>query len=162
MSPRLLCRCRDKFIIKILYSRIDEKVLPGEKMENKEIIPVREKSTNSIEELLVNQNFISPLVNIYETDNEFILIASMPGVERKDIKVRVEKDSLILFGQIDYDNHIDRNYILNEQEIGNFYRTFKISNSVDQNKIEAKFDNGQLTVTLPKYERIKPRTIDIL
>ena len=131
-------------------------------MESKEIIPVREKSTNSIEELLVNQNFISPLVNIYETDNEFILIASMPGVERKDIKVRVEKDSLILFGQIDYDNNLNRNYILNEQEIGNFYRTFKISNSVDQNKIEAKFDNGQLVVLLPKHERIRPRTIDIL
>ena len=131
-------------------------------MDNKEIIPVREKNNNSIEELLVNQNFLSPLVNIYETDNEFILIAGMPGVARKDVKVRVEKDSLILFGQIDYDINVNRNYILNEQEIGNYYRTFKISNSVNQNKIEAKFDNGQLVVNLPKHEGIKPRTIDIL
>ena len=131
-------------------------------MDNKEIIPVREKNNNSIEELLINQNFLSPLVNIYETDNEFILIAGMPGVARKDVKVRVEKDSLILFGQIDYDINVNRNYILNEQEIGNYYRTFKISNSVNQNKIEAKFDNGQLVVNLPKHERIKPRTIDIL
>lgn len=131
-------------------------------MENKEMIPIKEKSNNSIEELLLNQNFISPLVNIFETDNEFVLVASMPGIERKDVKVRIEKDSLVLFGQIDYYNKLSKNYILNEQEIGNFYRTFKISNSVDQNNIEAKFDNGQLEVKLPKHEKIKPRTIDIL
>ena len=55
----------------------------------------------------------------------------------------------------------NRKYILNENEIGNYYRKFRISNSVDETKIEARFENGQLIVKLPKHDRIKPRTIDI-
>ena len=131
-------------------------------MENKEMIPVKEEKNNLIEELLESQNYVSPLVNIYETDNEFVLSADMPGVVRKDVKVKVEKDLLILFGQIDYVNKINKNYILNEQELGNYYRTFRISDSVDQSNIEAKYDNGKLVVNLPKNEKVKPRTINIL
>ena len=130
-------------------------------MENKEMIPVKEEKNNFIEELLETQNCISPRVNIYETDDEFVLSADMPGVVRKDVKVKVEKDLLILFGQIDYVNEINKNYILNEQELGNYYRTFRISDSVDQSNIEAKYDNGKLVVNLPKNEKVKPRTIDI-
>ena len=126
------------------------------------MIPVKEEKNNLIEELLETQNYVSPLVNIYETDNEFILSADMPGVVRKDVKVKVEKDLLIMFGQIDYANEINKNYILNEQELGNYYRTFRISDSVDQNNIKAKYDNGKLVVNLPKNEKVKPRTINIL
>ena len=131
-------------------------------MENKEMIPVKEEKNNLIEELLETQNYISPLVNIYETDDEFVLSADMPGVVRKDVKVKVENDLLIMFGRIDYVNEINRNYILNEQELGNYYRTFRISDSVDQNNIKAKYDNGKLVVNLPKNEKVKPRTINIL
>ncbi len=131
-------------------------------MENKEMIPVKEEKNNLIEELLESQNYVSPLVNIYETDNEFVLSADMPGVVRKDVKVKVEKDLLIMFGRIDYVNEINKNYILNEQELGNYYRTFRISDSVDQSNIEAKYDNGKLVVNLPKNEKVKPRTINIL
>ncbi len=131
-------------------------------MNNKEIIPVKVKGNSSIEELLVTQNYISPLVNIYETDDEFILTAFMPGVVRDNVKVKVEADSLIMFGQIDYENEISRDYILNEQEIANYYRTFKISDTVDKSKIEARYDNGQLVVNLQKKEKAKPRRIDIL
>ena len=131
-------------------------------MENKEMIPVKEEKNNLIEELLETQNYVSPLVNIYETDDEFVLSADMPGVVRKDVKVKVENDLLIMFGRIDYVNEINKNYILNEQELGNYYRTFRISDSVDQNNIEAKYDNGKLVVDLPKNEKVKPRTINIL
>lgn len=131
-------------------------------MENKEMIPVKEEKNNLIEELLETQNYISPLVNIYETDDEFVLSADMPGVVRKDVKVKVENDLLIMFGRIDYVNEINRNYILNEQELGNYYRTFRISDSVDQSNIKAKYDNGKLVVNLPKNEKVKPRTINIL
>jgi len=131
-------------------------------MNNKEIIPVKVKGNSSIEELLVTQNYISPLVNIYENDDEFVLTAFMPGVVRDNVKVKVEADSLIMFGQIDYENAISRDYILNEQEIANYYRTFKISDTVDKSKIEARYDNGQLVVNLQKKEKAKPRRIDIL
>ncbi|UCH65702.1 MAG: Hsp20/alpha crystallin family protein [Ignavibacterium sp.] len=131
-------------------------------MENKEIIPVKENINNSIDELLEKQNYVSPYVNIYETDNEFVLVANMPGVLRDDLNVKVDKDTLVMFGKIDYRNEVNKNYILNEIEIGNYYRTFNISDSVNQDKIEAKYDNGQLIVNLPKNEKIKPRKIDIL
>ena len=131
-------------------------------MENKEMIPVKEEENNLIEELLETQNYVSPLVNIYETDDEFVLSADMPGVVRKDVKVKVENDLLIMFGRIDYVNEINKNYILNEQELGNYYRTFRISDSVDQSNIKAKYDNGKLVVNLPKNEKVKPRTINIL
>ena len=131
-------------------------------MENKEMIPVKEEKNNLIEELLETQNYISPLVNIYETDDEFVLSADMPGVVRKDVKVKVENDLLIMFGRIDYVNEINKNYILNEQELGNYYRTFRISDSVDQTNIQAKYDNGKLVVNLTKNEKVKPRTINIL
>ena len=131
-------------------------------MKNKEMVPVKEEKNNLIEELLETQNYISPLVNIYETDDEFVLSADMPGVVRKDVKVKVENDLLIMFGRIDYVNEINRNYILNEQELGNYYRTFRISDSVDQSNIKAKYDNGKLVVNLPKNEKVKPRSINIL
>ena len=131
-------------------------------MENKEMVPVKENINNSIDELIEKQKYVSPFVNIYETDDEFVLIANMPGLLRDDLKVKVEEDSLIMFGKIDYDKQVNKNYILNELEIGNYYRRFNISDSVNRDRIEAKYDNGQLIVNLPKNEKIKPRKIDIL
>ena len=131
-------------------------------MNNRENIPVKVKGNSSIEESLETQNYISPSVNIYETDDEFVLTANMPGVVRDNVKVRVEDDMLSMFGAIQYDEAISRNYLLNEQEIANYYRTFKISDAVDQSNIEARYDNGQLVVNLTKNEKVKPRTIDIM
>ena len=131
-------------------------------MNNSENIPVKVKGNSSVEELLETQNYISPLVNIYETDDEFVLTANMPGVVRDNVKVRVEGDALIMFGAIQYEEAFNRNYLLNEQEIANYYRTFKISDTVDQSNIEARYDNGQLVVNLTKNEKVKPRTINIL
>jgi HSP20 family protein len=131
-------------------------------MENKEMIPVKVKGNSSVEELLDTQNYISPLVNICETDDEFVLTANMPGVVRDNVKVRVEGDALIMFGAIQYEEAFNRNYLLNEQEIANYYRTFKISDTVNQSNIEARYDNGQLVVNLQKNEKVKPRTINIL
>ena len=130
--------------------------------KSREIIPVRDKGTQSIDELLETQNYKSPEVNIYETGDEFVLIANLPGVSRNDLRVRVTNNELIIFGQIDYELNSSRNYILNEIEIGNYYRTFRISDTVEQNRIEARFDSGQLDVILPKKEKVKPRTIEIL
>lgn len=130
--------------------------------KNREIIPIRDRGSQSIDELLEIQNYKAPEINIYETSDEFVLVANLPGVSRNDIRVRVTKNQLIIFGQINYEINNGRNYILNEIEIANYYRTFRISNVVDQSRIEARFDAGQLHVILPKNEKVKPRTIEIL
>ncbi|MCW8804837.1 MAG: Hsp20/alpha crystallin family protein, partial [Ignavibacteriaceae bacterium] len=75
--------------------------------------------------------------------------------------VKVIDESLIVFGRINYNEIANRDYILNENEIGNYFRKFKISDSIDRTKVSAKYDNGQLVITLPKSERAKPRKIDI-
>lgn len=129
--------------------------------ENKEIIAVKAFNNYSIEEILRTQNNISPASDIFENNDEYILIANMPGVARSEVQVKVIEDSLIVFGRINYDEVSNRNYILNENEVGNYFRKFKISDSIDNNKINAKYDNGQLIVHLAKSEKIKPRTIDI-
>jgi HSP20 family protein len=129
--------------------------------DNKEIIAVKALNNNSIEEILRTQNNILPISDIYENSDEFILVANMPGVSRGEIQVKVIEDSLIVFGKINYDEVVNRDYILNENELGNYFRKFKISDSINKTNISAKYDNGQLIVHLPKSEKIKPRTIDI-
>lgn len=129
--------------------------------DNKEIIAVKDFNIFSIEEILRTQNNILPSSDIYENEEEFILVANMPGVVRSEVQVKVIEESLIVFGRINYDETVNRDYILNENELGNYFRKFKISVSIDKTKISAKYDNGQLMVHLPKSEKIKPRTIDI-
>jgi HSP20 family protein len=129
--------------------------------QNKEIIAVKNLNNNSIEEILRTQESVSPSSDIYENSDEFILVANMPGVSRNEILVKVIDDSLIIFGKINYDEAVSRDYILNENEIGNYFRKFKISATIDKTKINAKYDNGQLIVQLPKKENLKQRTIDI-
>ena len=129
--------------------------------ENKELVAVNHYNSDSINELLKTQNSISPVVDIFETENDFILIANLPGVERSNIQVKLDDKSLIIFGKIDFEKEVNRKYILNEKEIGNYFRSFKISESINKEKINARYDNGQLFLTLPKHDKVKPRKIDI-
>jgi len=129
--------------------------------QNKEIIAVKALNNNSIDELLRKENNILPSSYIYENVDEYILVANMPGVSRSEIQVKVIDESLIVFGRINYNEIVNRDYILNENEIGNYFRKFKISDSIDRTKVSAKYDNGQLIVTLPKSAKAKPRSIEI-
>ena len=129
--------------------------------ENKEIISVKKINDYSIEEILRTEDSVLPSSDIYESSDEFVLVANMPGVSRNEIQVKVINDSLIIFGKINYNEAVSRNYILNENEIGNYFRKFKISDAIDKTKINAKYDNGRLIVSLTKNEDVKPRTIDI-
>ena len=130
--------------------------------EKKELVAVNNYNSDSINELLKTQNSISQVVDIFETENDYILIANLPGVERSNIQVKLDDKSLILFGKINFEEAVNRKYILNEKEIGNYFRSFKISDSIDKEKINARYDNGQLIVTLPKHDKVKPREIDIV
>jgi len=128
---------------------------------NKDLVSVKESEHSSIDDLLKNETFLAPLTDIYETEDEFALIANMPGVPRENIQLKLEDSSLAIFGRINFSEVFKRNYILNENALGNYYRKFNISNSIDETRIEAKFDNGQLIIKLPKHDRVKPRTISV-
>ena len=123
-------------------------------------VDVKEEK-QSWEDLLSNEVSYAPLVDICETDDEFILTADMPGVKKEDVNLKIEEGSMLIFGKIDYRELLNRKFILKEKETGHFFRKFKISDTIDETKVTAKFENGQLIVVLPKHERVKPRTISI-
>jgi len=130
-------------------------------MEDRELVNVEETQTTNWDEALENENWIAPIVDIFETSDDFVLVANMPGVKKENVKIKIEDGSLLIMGKVEYDNLFNRNYILNESQIGNFYRKFQISESIDDTKIEARLENGQLVVHLPKHERAKPKNIEI-
>ncbi len=128
--------------------------------DSKEMIKVKDKE-QTWEEVLETESVVAPFVDIFETEDDFILTANMPGITRDNVKIKLEEGSLSIFGKVNFDEIKNRKYILNENEIGNYFRKFRISKSIDESKIEAHFENGQLIVRLPKHDRIKPRTITI-
>ena len=113
------------------------------------------------DEALERESWIAPLVDIYETQDDYFLSAQMPGVKKEDVKIKLEEGNLVIMGRIDYELNVNNKYVLKETEIGNFYRRFKISDSVDETKIDAKLENGVLNVKLPKHDRLKPKSIEI-
>lgn len=127
--------------------------------KTKEIM--KTQSDNSWDEAFSNEPWTAPLVDVYESENDYYLIASMPGVSRENLKIKLEDENLVIMGRINYKEILNRKYILKETESGNYYRRFRISDNVDIQKIEASFGNGQLVLKLGKLERLKPRIIEI-
>jgi len=127
--------------------------------EVKDAVEVKQKT--SWDEALERESWIAPLVDIYETKDDYFLSAQMPGVKKEDVKIKLEDGNLVIMGRIDYETNLSHKYALKETEIGNYYRRFKISDSVDESKVDAKLENGILNVKLPKHERVKPKTIEI-
>ena len=102
-----------------------------------------------------------PRVGICETDHELLLFADLPGVRPEDVDLHYEKGELVLRGKVQRPP-VDRSrLLLEEYEVGDFYRVFAIHESIDAGKIEAECKNGVLTVHLPKVEAARPRQIKI-
>jgi HSP20 family protein len=104
--------------------------------------------------------YFTPRVDIYETDKELILFADVPGVRPEDADLRYEQGELILVGRV-RPREDNRNSLLGEYDVGDFYRAFSIHESIDSSRITAECKNGVLTVHLPKMEQAQPRQINI-
>ncbi|HEX2868436.1 MAG TPA: Hsp20/alpha crystallin family protein [Ignavibacteriales bacterium] len=128
---------------------------------NKDLVQVQETQKTSWDEALEKESWVGPLVDIYETDDAFTLIADMPGVSKDDVRIKLEDGDLVIMGRIDFMDRINKRYILNETQIGNFYRKFHVADGVDDSKIDARLENGQLKIHMPKLERLKPKNIEI-
>lgn len=125
----------------------------------KALTKVEEK--RSWEEALEKESWVAPQVDIFETNDEYYLVANLPGVKKEDIKVKLEDGDLVIMGRIDFTGETERTYIMKEIDTSNYYRKFKLTDSVDEENIDAKLENGRLYVHLPKVERVKPKTIEI-
>ena len=104
----------------------------------------------------------APAVDIYEKDGNIVLKAELPGVDPKDVDVRVENNLLTLRGERKFDTEVKRdNYHRVERSYGSFSRSFTLPNVVDTQNIKAEYRDGVLHLTLPKREEAKPRQIQI-
>ncbi len=110
---------------------------------------------------VVNQVW-SPRVDITEDENDYRLVADLPGMSHKDVEITVEDGVLTLKGEREMKNEKKNESVhVSERAYGKFVRSFNLRGAVDAEKIEANFKNGELTVRLPKREAAKPRKIEI-
>jgi len=104
----------------------------------------------------------APPVDIYETGDNLTLKAELPGIDPKDVEVRVEDNTLYLKGERKMEKEVkEQNYHRVERSYGAFTRTFSLPTSVDADKVSAEYKEGVLTLTMPKKEEAKPKTIKI-
>ncbi len=104
----------------------------------------------------------APPVDIYEQDGNLVLKAELPGIDPKDVDVRVENNVLTLTGERKFENEVNRDqYHRVERAYGRFSRSFTLPNVVDTASIKAEFKEGLLRVVMPKREEAKPKQISI-
>ena len=104
----------------------------------------------------------APPVDIYEKDGNIVVKAELPGVDPKDVDVRVENNLLTLRGERKFDTEVQRDsYHRVERSYGSFSRSFTLPNVVDTEKIKADYKEGMLKLVLPKKEEAKPKQISI-
>jgi len=94
-----------------------------------------------------------PRVDIYETDEAIHLDADIPGADDKSLDIRLEKNELTIFAEINAEKPQDYSLTYAEYGIGNFRRKFALSNEIDQENIVAEVKNGVLKLLLPKSKR---------
>jgi HSP20 family protein len=104
--------------------------------------------------------YFTPRVDIFETDDELTLFADLPGVSAGDLDLRYENGELFVQGKV-RPRHAGNQRWLDEYEVGDFYRSFTIGESIDSGRIAAECKNGVLTVHLPKVEHARPKQISV-
>ncbi len=103
----------------------------------------------------------APPVDIIETNNELRVFSDMPGVNKDTIDITIEQNVLTIQGNVDVDPIEGYELEYKEYEIGDFQRSFTLTDTIDQEKIEAKYKNGVLELILPKADKAKPKKIEV-
>ena len=103
-----------------------------------------------------------PAVDMYQTDNEVVVKAALPGIKSDEVQINVSGEVLSLKGEMKHeDEQKDKAWHIHEQRWGSFERSVTLPTSVVADKAKAEFENGVLTITLPKAEEVKPKTITV-
>lgn len=103
----------------------------------------------------------APACNVYEDDSGFHVDIALPGMSAKDIEIVAEDGVLTIKGERKAAAESDRTYLVRELGWGSFSRSFTIPTSADHNKASATYQDGVLSLLLPKLEEAKPRRIVI-
>ncbi len=103
----------------------------------------------------------TPEVDIFETDQEITLLADMPGVAADEVTIDLKDGVLTISGDVKPWEGSEETDVLVEFEIGKYHRQFSLSDAIDQDKIDAKLEDGVLRLTLPKAQKAVPRQIAV-
>jgi HSP20 family protein len=103
----------------------------------------------------------TPAVDIFETDRDIILLADIPGVATDGVKIDLQDGVLSLSGDPKPWEGAEESDVLVEFEIGRYFRQFALSDAIDQEKINAKLEDGVLRLILPKAQNAVPRQISV-
>jgi HSP20 family protein len=104
----------------------------------------------------------APAVDIYETEHELVVKTDLPDVDPKNLDIRVENNLLTIRGERKFESQVnENNYLRIERAYGSFARSFALANTVNAEAIEADYQNGVLTLTIPKREEAKPKQIKV-
>jgi HSP20 family protein len=113
------------------------------------------------EEALTTTSFAPP-VDIYEDEHNISLKMEIPGIDEKDIDVRIDGNTLTVRGERKFEKEErEENFLRVERQYGSFTRSFTLPNSVDPGQVSAKYDNGVLKITLAKKTEAKPKQIKV-
>ncbi|MDO4586874.1 MAG: Hsp20/alpha crystallin family protein [Planctomycetia bacterium] len=123
---------------------------------------VKNQSQTMSDDSCKQEEFTTPLVDIVENDNEFIIFADMPGVSEETIDVKYNDGELCISGNaVDEKDLEDVTFRCYQFDPGNYFRNFRIGESINSDAITADYADGVLTVHLPKREEIQPRKIAV-
>lgn len=120
----------------------------------------KEQSPLQAETTRARRVFI-PRTDIIEKVDSIVLIADMPGVDEQHVDITLEKGVLTVFGTVDAEYHQDYRVAYAEYGIGDYRRSFTVTDEIDQDKIEATVKDGVLRLILPKAEEVKPKKITV-
>ncbi len=104
---------------------------------------------------------VNPRINLEESDHSFIVSAELPGVSKNDVRITFQKNMLIISGEKTGKDIKSAAYLRYECAYGKFYRSIEIPGDVNSDKVSADFENGILTVTIPKSSETRSREIEI-
>jgi HSP20 family protein len=112
--------------------------------------------------LSMSAGSVVPAIDLFQNEEEVVVKASLPGLKSEDVHISVTADVLTLSGEFKQDNDKkEATYHIREHRYGAFERSVMLPTEVQTDKARADFENGILTITLPKAETVKPKTINI-
>lgn len=131
-------------------------------MSDSNILDTMEKrELESEQEKTVPGKHYVPYTDIFEENDALVVVMEIPGVDRNDTKVHVDKGILSVEAKINHAQYDGLTPVYTEYNIGHYSRSFNLSNEIDQEGITAKTDDGVLTLRLPKSKDAPPRRIEI-
>jgi HSP20 family protein len=122
---------------------------------------LRDSRADGQDEALTTSSFAPP-VDVYEDEHNVTLKIEVPGIDEKDIDVRIENNTLTVHGERKFEQEEkEENYRRVERQYGSFTRTFTLPNTVDQESVQADYDKGVLKIKLAKKQEAKPKQIKV-